>query len=66
MCVFIGFLVGAHVNNGFLIVMISPVFVNNLFLINNTKEVLVLLLVLNSFLTNVISLVTRKSAILWA
>ncbi|AWF35397.1 hypothetical protein CSC17_5791 [Klebsiella oxytoca] len=46
--------------------MISPVFVNNLFLINNTKEVLVLLLVLNSFLTNVISLVTKKSAILWA
>ncbi|WP_224257914.1 hypothetical protein, partial [Klebsiella oxytoca] len=60
------FLVGAYVNNGFLIVMISPVFVNNLFLINNTKEVLVLLLVLNSFLTNVISLVTKKSAILWA
>ncbi|HFZ0441459.1 TPA: hypothetical protein ACIJOI_004482, partial [Raoultella ornithinolytica] len=36
------------------------------FLINNTMEVLMLLVVLNSFLTNVISLVTKNSAILWA
>jgi hypothetical protein len=36
------------------------------FLINNTMEVLMLLVVLNSFLTNVIGLVTKNSAILWA
>jgi hypothetical protein len=36
------------------------------FLINNTIEVLMLLVVLNSFLTNVIGLVTKNSAILWA
>jgi hypothetical protein len=36
------------------------------FLINNTMEVLMLLMVLNSFLTNVIGLVTKNSAILWA
>ena len=39
--------------------------VNGVFKFNNAIEVLVLLLVLNSFLTNVITLVTKNSAILW-
>ena len=56
----------AHVNNGFQFVIIYLCCVNKIFLINNTKEVVMLLLVLNSFLTNVITLVTKNSAILWA
>lgn len=56
----------AYVNNGFQFVIIYLCCVNKIFLINNTKEVVMLLLVLNSFLTNVITLVTKNSAILWA
>ena len=55
-----------YVNNGFQFVIIYLCCVNKIFLINNTKEVVMLLLVLNSFLTNVITLVTKNSAILWA
>lgn len=55
-----------HVKNGFRFVIGYIHYVNELYLINNTKEVSMLLLVLNSFLTNVIILVTKKSAILLA
>lgn len=50
----------AHVKNGFRFVIGYIHYVNELYLINNTKEVSMLLLVLNSFLTNVIILVTKK------
>ena len=55
-----------HVKNGFRFVIGYIHYVNELYLINNTKEVSMLLLVLNSFLINVIILVTKKSAILLA
>ena len=51
-------------NKGFRFVIYYLDFVKELFLFNNTMEVWMLLLVLNSFLTNVISLVTKNSAIL--
>ncbi|PYZ47944.1 transcriptional regulator [Klebsiella aerogenes] len=41
-------------------------YVNTVYKFNNTIEVLLLLQVLNSFLTNVINLVTKKRAILLA
>ncbi|ATM91245.1 transcriptional regulator [Klebsiella aerogenes] len=41
-------------------------YVNAIYKFNNTIEVLLLLQVLNSFLTNVINLVTKKRAILLA
>lgn len=49
-----------HVKNGFRFVIGYIHYVNELYLINNTKEVSMLLLVLNSFLINVIILVTKK------
>lgn len=49
-----------HVKNGFGFVIGYIHYVNELYLINNTKEVSMLLLVLNSFLINVIILVTKK------
>ncbi|THG67028.1 transcriptional regulator [Klebsiella variicola] len=41
-------------------------YVNAIYYFNNTTEVAMLLLELNSFITNVIDLVTKKHAILLA
>ena len=60
------FLVIAYVNKSILIVITHLYYVNAIYYFNNTIEVAMLLLGLNSFITNVIDLVTKKHAILLA
>ena len=65
-CIFAVFLVIVYVNKGILIVITHLYYVNAIYYFNNTIEVAMLLLGLNSFITNVIDLVTKKHAILLA
>ena len=60
------FLVIVYVNKSILIVITHLYYVNTIYYFNNTIEVAMLLLGLNSFITNVIDLVTKKVAILLA
>ena len=60
------FLVIAYVNKSILIVIAHLYYVNAIYYFNNTMEVAMLLLGLNSFITNVIGLVIKKRAILLA
>ncbi|HGO4835940.1 TPA: hypothetical protein MDQ69_004915, partial [Klebsiella pneumoniae] len=59
-------LVIAYVNKSILIVIVHLYYVNAIYYFNNTMEVAMLLLVLNSFITNVIGFVIKKGAILLA
>ena len=65
-CIFCCFLVIVYVNKSILIVITHLYYVNAIYYFNNTIEVAMLLLGLNSFITNVIDLVTKKHAILLA
>ena len=65
-CIFVVFLVIAYVNKSILIVIAHLYYVNAIYYFNNTMEVAMLLLGLNSFITNVIGLVIKKRAILLA
>ena len=65
-CIFVVFLVIVYVNKSILIVITHLYYVNAIYYFNNTMEVAMLLLGLNSFITNVIDLVTKKHAILLA
>lgn len=60
------FLVINYVNKSIINVIENLYYVNVIYYFNNTIEVVMLLLGLNSFITNVISLVTKKRAILLA
>lgn len=63
---FFCFLVIVYVNKSILIVITHLYYVNDIYYFNNTIEVAMLLLGLNSFITNVIGLVIKKRAILLA
>lgn len=65
-CIFVVFLVIVYVNKSILIVIAHLYYVNAIYYFNNTIEVAMLLLGLNSFITNVIGLVIKKRAILLA
>lgn len=65
-CIFAVFLVIVYVNKSILIVIMHLYYVNAIYYFNNTIEVAMLLLGLNSFITNVIGLVIKKRAILLA
>lgn len=65
-CIFVVFLVIVYVNKSTLIVITHLYYVNAIYYFNNTIEVAMLLLGLNSFITNVIGLVIKKRAILLA
>ena len=65
-CVFCCFVIIVYVNKSILIVITHLYYVNAIYYFNNTIEVAMLLLGLNSFITNVIDLVTKKHAILLA
>lgn len=65
-CIFCCFLVIVYVNKSILIVITHLYYVNAIYYFNNTIEVAMLLLGLNSFITNVIGLVIKKRAILLA
>lgn len=55
------FLVIVYVNKSILIVIMHLYYVNAIYYFNNTIEVAMLLLGLNSFITNVIGLVIKKT-----
>ncbi len=59
-------LVRTFLNKSILIVITHLYYVNAIYYFNNTIEVAMLLLGLNSFITNVIGLVIKKRAILLA
>ncbi len=63
---FVVFLVIVYVNKSILIVIAHLYYVNAIYYFNNTIGVAMLLLGLNSFITNVIGLVIKKRAILLA
>lgn len=65
-CVFCCFVIVVYVNKSILIVITHLYYVNAIYYFNNTIEVAMLLLGLNSFITNVIGLVIKKRAILLA
>ena len=65
-CIFCCFIIIVYVNKSILIVITHLYYVNAVYYFNNTIEVAMLLLGLNSFITNVIDLVTKKHAILLA
>lgn len=65
-CIFAVFLVIVYVNKSIRIVIMHLYYVNAIYYFNNTIEVAMLLLGLNSFITNVIGLVIKKRAILLA
>ena len=65
-CIFVVFLVIVYVNKSILIVITHLYYVIAIYYFNNTIEVAMLLLGLNSFITNVIGLVIKKRAILLA
>lgn len=65
-CIFCCFIIIVYVNKSILIVITHLYYVNAIYYFNNTIEVAMLLLGLNSFITNVIDLVTKKHAILLA
>lgn len=60
------FVIIVYVNKSILIVITHLYYVNAIYYFNNTIEVAMLLLGLNSFITNVIGLVIKKGAILLA
>ena len=64
--VFCCFVIIVYVNKSILIVITYLYYVNAIYYFNNTIEVAMLLLGLNSFITNVIGLVIKKRAILLA
>lgn len=59
------FLVIAYVNKSILIVIAHLYYVNAIYYFNNTMEVAMLLLGLNSFITNVIGFVIKKALYYW-
>ncbi|MCJ3749322.1 hypothetical protein LNX94_15180, partial [Klebsiella pneumoniae] len=59
-------LIRTFLNKSILIVITHLYYVNAIYYFNNTIEVAMLLLGLNSFITNVIGLVIKKRAILLA
>lgn len=63
---FFCFIIIVYVNKSILIVITHLYYVNAIYYFNNTIEVAMLLLGLNSFITNVIGLVIKKRAILLA
>lgn len=65
-CIFCCFIIIVYVNKSILIVITHLYYVNAIYYFNNTIEVAMLLLGLNSFITNVIGLVIKKRAILLA
>lgn len=65
-CIFCCFIIIVYVNKSILIVITHLYYVNAIYYFNNTIEVAMLLLGLNSFITNVIGLVIKKRVILLA
>ncbi|VDA92172.1 hypothetical protein BANRA_02748 [Klebsiella pneumoniae] len=59
------FLVIVYVNKSILIVITHLYYVNAIYYFNNTIEVAMLLLGLNSFITNVIGLVIKNALYYW-
>lgn len=59
------FIIIVYVNKSILIVITHLYYVNAVYYFNNTIEVAMLLLGLNSFITNVIGLVIKKALYYW-